>query len=147
MNDHPSRRRLPTPAHWDDDLRREFEANQLNGCVGTTLVSETDRVRVWQVRLEPGERLPIHRHVLSYFWTSLTPGKARAYADDGRILEDLVYTAGQTKHLDYGDGEFMMHGLENTGDAVMLFTTVEFLDSANPPLDVPDSVRLHRAAA
>ena len=40
----------------------EFEAIQLNGRVGTRLLSETDRVRVWEIRLAPGERIGFHRH-------------------------------------------------------------------------------------
>ena len=35
-----------------------------------------------------------------------------------------------------------MHDLENLGDEDMIFNTIEFLDSANTPLPVPDRVRL-----
>jgi hypothetical protein len=38
-----------------------------------------------------------------------------------------------------------VHDLENIGDAEMVFMTVEFLDSANKPLAVPEQLR--RAAA
>jgi len=38
-----------------------------------------------------------------------------------------------------------IHDLENTGDHELVFTTVEFLKSANPPLAVPDKVRLTAA--
>ena len=31
-----------------------------------------------------------------------------------------------------------MHDLENLGDQEMIFNTIEFLDSANKPLPVPD---------
>jgi hypothetical protein len=34
------------------------------GPVGTEVVFENDRVRIWQLRLEPGERSAIHRHDL-----------------------------------------------------------------------------------
>ena len=34
------------------------------GPVGTEIVFENDRVRVWQLRLAPGERSAIHRHEL-----------------------------------------------------------------------------------
>ncbi len=57
---------------WPSTIREEFEANQLNGRVGTRLLSETDRVRVWEIRLAPGERIGFHRHVLDYFWTAVT---------------------------------------------------------------------------
>ena len=32
---------------WPAELRREFAANGMNGCVGQVLLSESDRVRVW----------------------------------------------------------------------------------------------------
>jgi len=37
-------------------LKAEFahEAEQPNGCVGTELLSETDKTRVWVIRLSPG---------------------------------------------------------------------------------------------
>ena len=36
----------------------------------------------------------------------------------------------------------MIHAVENLGDTELLFTTVEFLDSPNKPLEIPDAMRL-----
>ena len=130
---------------WPAEIRAEFAANAFNGCVGQELVSETDRVRVWSLSLKPGERLPFHRHVLDYFWTALTDGRSRSRYNDGRTVE-TAYKAGDTKHLHFGVGEYMVHDLENIGEGVLAYTTVEFLDSANPPLPVPDHVRRKRMA-
>ena len=47
-------------AAWPSALREEFEANRFNPCVGQVLLSETPRVRVWSLSLQPGERLPFH---------------------------------------------------------------------------------------
>ncbi len=132
-------------ADWPEALRREFAANQFNPCVGSELVSESARVRVWALSLKPGERLPFHRHQLDYFWTALTDGRARSHFNDGRVVE-TSYRAGDTKHLAYAKGEFMIHDLENIGDTVLAYTTVEFLDSANPPLPVPEAARRKSAA-
>ena len=49
-------------------------------------------------------------------------------------------------HLSYGPGEYMVHSVENIGDTDLLFTTVEFLESANAPLPVPAHVRLKAVA-
>ncbi|MDB5365944.1 MAG: hypothetical protein JWM77_1871 [Rhodospirillales bacterium] len=122
------------------DLRAEFERNQFHACVGQTLVSETDRVRVWSLRLKPGERIGFHRHVLDYFWTALTDGRAVSHINGG-LPTVAEYRAGDTKHLTYGPGEFMIHDLANIGDTELIFTTVEFVQSANKPLPVPDTVR------
>jgi len=132
-------------SHWPKELQEEFERDNTLGVVGSVLVSETDRVRVWHLRLPPGKRCSFHRHVLDYFWTALTAGKARGYYDDGRI-QDVTHYAGETKHFTFGKGESFVHSVENIGDTDLVFTTVEHLDSANEPLPIPDSYRLKAAA-
>jgi beta-alanine degradation protein BauB len=132
-------------AHWPEALQDDLERNRMNGCVGSVLVSETDKVRVWHLRLPPGKRCSFHRHVLDYFWTCHTHGAARGYFEDGRIV-DVRHFPGDTRHLNYGPGEYLLHSVENIGDTELLFTTVEFKDSANAPLAIPDSVRLAEAA-
>ena len=122
---------MKMPAH----IRAEFNTNAQNGRVGTTLVSETERVRVWHIHARPGERLPVHRHQLDYFWTIHAPGRARNYLEDGRV-EDVGYRTGDTRHFRFARSEYMTHSLENIGDTDLIFTTVEYLDSANPPLAI-----------
>jgi hypothetical protein len=124
----------------DEKLAREFERNAFNPCVGQILLSESERERVWFIRLEPGERLGFHRHVVDYFWTALTAGRAQSHIDGGpaQIAE---YFAGQTKHLTFGLGQFMVHDLENIGHEALLFITVEHLKSANEPLPLPPGLR------
>jgi hypothetical protein len=36
-----------------------------------------------------------------------------------------------------GEGEYLLHDIENVGEDVLVFTTVEHVDSANPPLPLP----------
>ena len=134
---------LEPSAKWSAALQDDFTRNQLNPCVGTRLLSQDSRVRVWEVRLKPSERVSFHRHVLDYFWTAITPGKTRSHQQDGSLVE-AVYAAGQTRHLTYGPGEFKVHDLENIGDSELVFTTVEFLDSANPPLPLPAEIAVEK---
>jgi quercetin dioxygenase-like cupin family protein len=132
---------------WSAALRQEFarESAQPNGCVGSELLSETDKMRVWTIRLKPGERIGFHRHVLNYFWTSVTGGRGRQHLMDGTTIE-YSYYPGETRHETYGAGEFKVHDLENLGDQDMIFMTVESIEgSANQPLPVPDTVRLKAA--
>jgi len=130
-------------ASWPPEIVADFERErrQNNGCVGTTLLSESDRVRVWVIRLQPGARIGFHRHVLDYFWTSITGGRGRQHLQDGSTVE-YTYYPGETRHETYGPDEYKVHDLENLGDSEMIFTTTEFLDSANKPLPIPDDVRL-----
>lgn len=130
---------------WPEGLVEEMEANRFNPCVGSVLVSETERVRVWHLHLPAGKRCPFHRHVLDYFWTCHSHGKARGYFEDGN-MRDVSHFPGDTRHLNYGKGEYLLHSVENIGDTDLLFTTVEFKQSANEPLEVPEGVRLQAVA-
>ena len=131
---------------WPSAVKAEFERESRahNGCVGTELLSETDKVRVWIIRLKPGERVGFHRHVLDYFGTSVNGGRGRQHLMDGSTVE-YTYSPGETRHETYGKGEYKVHDLENLGDQDMIFNTIEFLDSANAPLPVPDRMRLARS--
>jgi quercetin dioxygenase-like cupin family protein len=122
------------------ELRKEFASHAGDGRVGNELLSETDRVRVWAIRLKPGERLGFHTHVLDYFWTSVTDGRGRSHYNDGRVAE-IGYKPGDIKQLTFKEGEFMVHDLENVGDTELCFTTVEFLDSPNIPLELRSHTR------
>ncbi len=128
---------------WPSEIKAEFEheSRKHNGCVGTELLSETEKVRVWIIRLKPGERVGFHRHVLNYFWTSVNGGRGRQHLMDGSTVEHN-YQPGETRHESYGPGEYKVHDLENLGDRDMIFNTIEFLDSPNKPLPVPDKIRM-----
>jgi beta-alanine degradation protein BauB len=132
---------------WPAAIAAEFEheAKNPNPCVGSQLLSENERTRVWMIRLAPGERVGFHRHVLDYFWTSVTGGYGRQHLQDGTILE-CSYASGETRHESYGKDEFKVHDLENLGDREMVFMTVEFKDSANQPMPLPAGVRPQAAA-
>ena len=117
---------------WPSNVRAELEAGRVSPCVGTKLVSETDRVRVWHLLLAPGERIGFHRHVLDYFWTATSSGRSRSHSTDGRVHEKEIQ-AGETCHFTFGAGEEMVHDLQNIGTDTLSFVTVEFMNSANAP--------------
>ena len=133
-----------TNCPWDDALKSELAGATENGCVGSTLVSENERVRIWHFRLHPGARCSFHTHVLDYFWTCLSGGRARSYICENSKYKvtEFELKPGSTRYESFAKGEFKTHNLENTGDIELVFVTVEFLQSANEPLPVPDGVRL-----
>jgi beta-alanine degradation protein BauB len=131
---------------WPQWAQKDLENHRLNPCVGGTLVSEGKRARVWHIWLQPGERLPFHRHVLDYFWTVTSAGRSRSYYEDGKVVE-IDNEVGDTAHLSFGKGEYMVHDLNNVGDTVLGFVTVEFLESENEPLPLPAGVKVTSEAA
>ncbi|WP_371525558.1 hypothetical protein OG302_04850 [Streptomyces sp. NBC_01283] len=124
---------------WSPPLHKDFENNAHNGRVGQTLVKETDSLRMWETHLQPGERIPVHRHVLDYTWIALTDGRARQHASDGSSRE-ISYVRGQTRHFTFTEERHHLHDFRNIGDQVLSFLVVEMKEGANRPLPLTDGI-------
>ena len=102
----------------------ELARARMNREIGTSLWFENDHIRVFEVRLEPGERGPFHVHDRRYFWTVVEPGRGLQRSDDGTfVVRD--YPLGETRYLEPTDTSPLVHDLENVGDTVLRFVTVE----------------------
>jgi beta-alanine degradation protein BauB len=51
--------------------------------VGTRLLFENDRVRVWDLRLEPGESTGLHRHTSDFLYIVIGDGTLQTTFADG----------------------------------------------------------------
>jgi hypothetical protein len=105
----------------------ELAAAPANLAVGTSRLFENDRVRVWEVRLEPGERTPFHAHTVRYFWTCVDPGVGRQRYADG-TMKVLRYGTGDTRYSEHSPEAPTLHDLENVGETPLRFITVELLE-------------------
>jgi beta-alanine degradation protein BauB len=104
----------------------EIRKARQNDRIGTELAAETGGMRIWHLRLAPGETLAAHYHDRPYFWTVLGDGRARSRYDDGRVV-DVIYRAGETRHFPHlSAAQGFAHDLTNTGSADLVFVTVEF---------------------
>jgi quercetin dioxygenase-like cupin family protein len=95
--------------------------------VGTRLWFANDRIKVWEVRLEPGQRGPFHAHTRRYFWTVVDGGTGRQRSPDG-TFKVRTYEQGDTQYAEHDPDHPLIHDLENVGPTTMRFVTVELLD-------------------
>jgi quercetin dioxygenase-like cupin family protein len=109
------------------DFSEELAVAPTNLAVGTTLWFENDRLKVWEVKLEPGERGPFHAHTRNYFWTVVEGGRGLQRMGNGTFWE-RDYRVGDTSYLEHTPQTALIHDLENVGDSVLRFVTVELLD-------------------
>ena len=70
----------------------------MQAAVGTKLLFENERVRVWDLRLAPGETLPAHRHELDYLYVVIGDGSLQTGYPDG--------TADPPREMQDGDVRF-----------------------------------------
>jgi quercetin dioxygenase-like cupin family protein len=74
------------------------------GDVATHFLFENDRVRVWEMRLEPGESSAPHRHTLPYLLCVIEGERIDADLPDGRTLE-IPVTPGTVLFVPPGSTE------------------------------------------
>ncbi len=111
--------------HWPPELREELESHAHNERVGQTVRFEDGHVRLWSIILEPGQRFPFHRHARDYTWTALSSGTAVTRYGTGDAYR-VAYVRGDLDFHHNEGGDFI-HDLENVGDTVLEFVTLEFL--------------------
>jgi len=77
--------------------------------VGTRLIFENERVRVWEFTLEPGEAIEGHRHDLDYFFYPIQGGTLEVTRATGVVQATLE--AGKVYFRHKGD----THAARNIG--------------------------------
>ncbi len=82
--------------------------------VGTRLLFENERVRVWDFRLAPGERSGFHRHAEDYFFIVIGGGKLKTVRGDGRDWYDTEMRDGEVHFRNIADED--VHDAVNVGD-------------------------------
>jgi quercetin dioxygenase-like cupin family protein len=85
-----------------------------SGDVGTRLLFENDRVRVWDLRLAPGESTPLHRHNTDYFYVVIGEGSLQTVHADGRRDPPRSMQDGEV-HFRTVDAS-AVHAAQNAGD-------------------------------
>lgn len=106
------------------DFEQELAVAPDNHQVGTSLWLENEHIRVFEVRLEPGERGPFHVHDTDYFWTVVDAGRGLQRFTDGTfVVRD--YVLGETRYLVQSPEDPLVHDLENVGTTTLRFVTTE----------------------
>lgn len=70
------------------------ERLDIDNPIGTELVMEDDRVRIWRITLEPGEEAPWHTHELDYTSIVIEGATLERYNDDGTVDHLEVHPGG-----------------------------------------------------
>jgi hypothetical protein len=95
--------------------------------VGSTLLFENDRVRVWDLRLAPGESTGLHAHHCDYFYVVIGDGELEAINPDGSVLHRGTMRDGEV-HYRAIDDQPAVHEAFNIGATAWRNIIVELKD-------------------
>jgi predicted metal-dependent enzyme (double-stranded beta helix superfamily) len=94
--------------------------------VGTRLLFENEVVRVWEMKLAPGDASPAHRHRCDYVIAYASGLHAEILLDDERRAAS--YEAGHVGYFSVGVEGSQLQQLTNTGDDEHLHFVIELVD-------------------
>lgn len=90
-----------------------MSAHEFSHKVGTKLLFENDRVRVWEMVLQPGEASTYHEHTNDYLFVYMTHSRLEVIRH-GKKPETDEQSPGFVEYRDVGSG--IDHQVRNVGD-------------------------------
>ena len=81
--------------------------------VGTKVVFEDDKIKVWEFTLEPGEKTPVHTHEMDYIFYVIDGTTLEVFDADDEYLGPLPVADGDVVALKLVDGELVVEGKED----------------------------------
>ncbi len=107
-------------------FQEEEAMSKISQQVGTKLLFENDRVRVWDLALAPGESTGVHRHASDYFFVTIGGGLLQGADEDGKKGDPREMGDGEV-HWRSLEGQDAIHEAINIGDEPWRNIVVEML--------------------
>ena len=82
--------------------------------VGSEVVFEDDKIKVWEFHLAPGERTALHTHELEYVFYVLSGSTLEVFDANDGFLTSLDFADGDVLPLRLEAGELIVIGDEST---------------------------------
>ncbi|WP_350291688.1 hypothetical protein [uncultured Croceitalea sp.] len=111
---------------WEANYIEELNLLEFKESLGSMLLFEDDSIKLWNLKLEKGERMPFWRNNKDYSWISETDALLKSRFGNGKIA--LVRIAkGETKYQE-NSGKDYINDLENIGETTAIFKVLEYKD-------------------
>jgi hypothetical protein len=81
--------------------------------VGSKVVFEDDKIKVWEFNLEPGERTPVHTHEMDYIFYVIDGTTLEVFDADDNDLGPLEVASGDVVALRLEGDELVLIGDES----------------------------------
>ncbi|AYN67066.1 hypothetical protein D1013_06640 [Euzebyella marina] len=111
-------------APWEASKLSELERNQVSNSLGQKLLFENKALKVWEIFLQPNERMGFRRISNSYTVTSMCEGLAVSRFSDGSIYL-YRFQENDTRFVPPAKNK-VIQDLENIGESPIYFHIMEF---------------------
>jgi len=103
--------------------------NSVSRNVGTKLLFENDRLRVWDMTLEPNQSCELHQHVYDYAFVNVTRAQVELHELDQEPLTRAL-DEGFVQYTVVGPQGQRPHQLRNAGVNTLRQILIEFIGNS-----------------
>lgn len=110
---------------WDPRKLQELKENKVyDAFEGGSLIFQNNYLKLWEITLYPGERLPFSRKNSNYSWTCISGGQTVTHCADGSIIF-YVIDKGESRFFEFRNKEHISD-MENTGKNILVIHILEY---------------------
>ncbi|GMN12073.1 hypothetical protein MTsPCn9_08940 [Croceitalea sp. MTPC9] len=113
-------------AKWEPSFIKELRLLEFKETLGSMLLFEDDSIKLWNLKLEKGERMPFLKHNKDYSWISETDALLKSRFGNGKIALIRVEKGDTKYHENFGKSR--INDLENVGETPVIFKVLEYKD-------------------
>ncbi|NJB72554.1 hypothetical protein GGR42_003045 [Saonia flava] len=111
--------------NWKPSTLEELKNNSIaDSFAGANLLFENEYVKLWDITLAPGERLPFSKKNTNYSWTCLSGGQTISHYTDGTIRMYKI-EKGETTFFQFKN-KHHVSDLENVGKNIVVIHILEY---------------------
>jgi len=112
---------------WEQEKIDELLHQEIKGSLSNRLVFENEVIKLWDLKLLPGERLNFRRHNTNYGWVCTTGGLVISRYGNGKI-DMIKLNPGDTEYFE-NRGKNYVNDLENIGEDTLVINILEYKES------------------
>lgn len=109
---------------WEQEKIDELLHQEIKESLSNRLVFEDETIKLWDLRLLPGERLNFRRHNTNYGWVCTTGGLLITRYGNGKI-DMIKLNPGDTEYFE-NIGKNYVNDLENIGEDLVVINILEY---------------------
>ena len=112
---------------WEQEKIDELLHQEITLSLSDRLVFENESVKLWELCLLPGDRIPFRRHNTNYGWVCTTGGLVLTRYGNGKI-DMIKLDPGDTEYFE-NRGENYVNDLENIGEDSVVINILEYKET------------------
>lgn len=109
---------------WDSSRIEELKNVTTTTPLGNVLLFENENIRLWNISLNPGERLPFRVQEANYNWICINGGLAISRFEDGKICL-VKFEVGDVHYWEFTKDKLVCD-LENIGGTKLTINIIEY---------------------